>query len=349
MGVWSQTGDRLVVASRDHVVRVFDGPAVLADVACGRPSPPEYELACPGVGWSVLDVDMSPASNSIVASSWSSYLQIFRLQDDGRVASSLVNLAPAVRARCCFAVRFSGSGARLVCATNAGGALCVFDTTRGVAGRVMAAHVGDVNTADWADEARENVIISGGDDAMAYVWDLRVEGRVAALVGHTHGIVHAAARGDGRHVLTNAKDQRIKVWDLRRVTSQPVRSHAAIAEVTRRLRRTLWDYRSGASPQHMWHPNDGSLLTLTGHSVLFTLTRARFSPLESTGGRYVYAGGAGGRVTVWNMKDGLEARQLRGHAECVRDVAWHPTAPVLVSTSWDRTVRAWRAPMPPAQ
>ena len=37
------------------------------------------------------------------------------------------------------------------------------------------------------------------------------------LVGHTEGLTHLHSRGDGRHVLSNAKDQTAKLWDLRAV------------------------------------------------------------------------------------------------------------------------------------
>jgi DDB1- and CUL4-associated factor 11 len=40
-----------------------------------------------------------------------------------------------------------------------------------------------------------------------------------ALVGHTEGVTHVSARGDGRHILSNGKDSTLRVWDVRKMRS----------------------------------------------------------------------------------------------------------------------------------
>ena len=39
------------------------------------------------------------------------------------------------------------------------------------------------------------------------------------LVGHTEGITYVSSKGDGRYVISNGKDQAIRLWDLRRMRS----------------------------------------------------------------------------------------------------------------------------------
>jgi WD repeat-containing protein 23 len=39
------------------------------------------------------------------------------------------------------------------------------------------------------------------------------------LVGHTEGITNVAAKGDGRYVISNGKDQALRLWDLRKMHS----------------------------------------------------------------------------------------------------------------------------------
>lgn len=39
------------------------------------------------------------------------------------------------------------------------------------------------------------------------------------LVGHTEGITHVSSKGDGRYVISNGKDQALRLWDLRRMRS----------------------------------------------------------------------------------------------------------------------------------
>jgi len=46
------------------------------------------------------------------------------------------------------------------------------------------------------------------------------------------------------------------------------------------------------------HPDDCSVMTYRGHSVLRTLIRCHFSPMETTGAQYIYSGSADGRIHV---------------------------------------------------
>lgn len=38
------------------------------------------------------------------------------------------------------------------------------------------------------------------------------------LLGHTEGVTHVSARGDGIHLISNAKDSTVRLWDLRMMT-----------------------------------------------------------------------------------------------------------------------------------
>ena len=46
------------------------------------------------------------------------------------------------------------------------------------------------------------------------------------------------------------------------------------------------------------HPNDCSVMSYRGHTVLRTLIRCHFSPAETTGSQYIYSGSADGVVHV---------------------------------------------------
>jgi hypothetical protein len=40
-----------------------------------------------------------------------------------------------------------------------------------------------------------------------------------AFVGHTEGVTFVSSKGDGRYVISNGKDQVLKLWDLRKMRS----------------------------------------------------------------------------------------------------------------------------------
>jgi DDB1- and CUL4-associated factor 11 len=106
-----------------------------------------------------------------------------------------------------------------------------------------------------------------------------------------------------------------------------------------------YDYRWSSYPYAecaVRRDADASLLALRGHDVASTLIRAHWSPLATTGGRYVYSGSACGKVFIFDALTGHVAHELEGARGTVRDVAWHPTQPRLVCVSWDGTIREWR-------
>lgn len=74
-------------------------------------------------------------------------------------------------------------------------------------------------------------------------------------------------------------------------------------------------------------------MTYRGHRVARTLIRAKFSPPETTGNRYIYSGCATGRVIIYDSLTGEMVQNVKGHSDLVRDVSWHPQRPEIVTAS----------------
>lgn len=127
------------------------------------------------------------------------------------------------------------------------------------------------------------------------------------------------------------------------------------------------------APKRLAHPRDCSVMTYRGHSVLRTLIRCHFSPVESTGQSYIYSGSADGLIHIWSLDGrvvqvlnraesvplrnarggfndpsavepagtarrhrlGADAYEMGGLNWTVRDVAWHGYEPTLMSTCWE--------------
>ena len=87
----------------------------------------------------------------------------------------------------------------------------------------ISGHTDDVNSCCWADTASGNVLISASDDTFVKVWDRRSLAATrkpsGVLIGHTEGITYVSAKGDGRYVISNGKDQILRLWDLRMMRS----------------------------------------------------------------------------------------------------------------------------------
>jgi WD repeat-containing protein 23 len=180
------------------------------------------------------------------------------------------------------------------------------------------------------------------------------DGREAgAFVGHTEGLTYVDSKGDGRYVLSNGKDQTMKLWDLRKMMTTAKFDHISNSRVG-----TGFDYRYMSYPDDVYepHPDDCSVVTFRGHSVLRTLIRCHFSPPNSTNSRYVYSGSQDGKVYVYNLDATIagvidvtkasinsrpRSREMFANAygmklgdgvdwkTCVRDASWHPSAPLI--------------------
>ncbi|EEF37615.1 LEC14B protein, putative [Ricinus communis] len=200
----------------------------------------------------------------------------------------------------------------------------------------------DVNTVCFADESG-HLIYSGSDDNLCKVWDRRcfiARGKPAGvLVGHLEGITFLDSRGDGRYLISNGKDQTIKLWDIRKMASN--------ATCNAGLRNYEWDYRWMDYPpqaKDLKHPGDQSVATYSGHSVLRTLIRCYFSPTYSTGQKYIYTGSHDSCVYIYDLVTGAQVGVLKHHKSPVRDCSWHPDYPMLISSSWDGDVVKWEFP-----
>ncbi|KDP21531.1 hypothetical protein JCGZ_22002 [Jatropha curcas] len=301
--------------------------------------------------WTVTDTSLSPDQRYLVYASMSPIVHIvdigssateslanitdihdgldFSADDDGGYSFGI------------FSVKFSTDGRELV-AGSSDDSIYVYDLEANKLSLRISAHASDVNTVCFADESG-HLIYSGSDDNLCKVWDRRcfiARGKPAGvLMGHLEGITFLDSRGDGRYLITNGKDQTIKLWDIRKMASN--------ATCNLGLRNYEWDYRWMDYPpqaRDLKHPGDQSVATYRGHSVLRTLIRCYFSPAYSTGQKYIYTGSHDSCIYVYDLVTGDQVAVLKHHKSPVRDCSWHPYYPMLVSSSWDGDIVKWEFP-----
>ena len=46
-------------------------------------------------------------------------------------------------------------------------------------------------------------------------------------------------------------------------------------------------------------------------------------------------------IKIWNLENGLQIKELKGHSDYINSVAFSPDGKTLVSGSSDRTIRIW--------
>ncbi|KAJ7597418.1 WD40 repeat-like protein [Mycena floridula] len=370
-GQFSKDSSFYYTCAQDFRLHIYDTTVPLGLV----PGPRDPDLrtimtvkrriqASPG-RWTVTDSHLSPDNQRLVYSSIASTAYITSTVENSPVQLPIPFADPLRRGQSMqesFAIwscRFSADGNEVIA-----GAGSVYDLLANKRTVKIPAHRDDINSCCWADSASGNVLVSASDDSFLKVWDRRSLGGSnrpsGVLVGHTEGITNVSAKGDGRYLISNGKDQALRLWDLRKM-----RSSTEFDEIKNENYGVRgFDYRYFRYPQlkRAAHPQDCSVMTYRGHSVLRTLIRCYFSPAETTGSQYIYSGSADGRIhlqllTVCRL-DGRIVQEIdrsetlpisfdpsapdldrlsdsQHENVCVRDLSWHSQEPYLLSAAWN--------------
>ncbi|KAF2674550.1 WD40 repeat-like protein [Microthyrium microscopicum] len=360
-GQFSADGTFFFSCSQDFKVRMYD---------TSNPYDWKYykSLDMPYGQWTLTDASLSPDNRHLVYSSMTHMVCLASVDRDAESTPQPLDLSrfgSGVPRRhrdygrwfSVYSVRFSGDGREIVAGTG-DNSVYVFDIERNQSILQIQAHHDDVNAVCYGDSTSPHILYSGSDDCTVKVWDRRSlsDGRPAGVfLGHVEGVTYVDSKDDGRHLLSNSKDQTCKLWDIRKCTSpESARSVDSTAY------SQSWDYRSGDYDLTNWqpHPKDSSLVTFRGHRVERTLIRCHFAPQGSADGRYVYSGSQDGKVYVWNM-DATLAKTIDvgkateflkdredddddhsyhwggGYHTVIRDVSWHPNVPMIAATAWN--------------
>ncbi|KAK5976010.1 DDB1- and CUL4-associated factor 11 [Trichostrongylus colubriformis] len=345
-------GTELVVSSQDEFIRFFEqrGPRDRYQL--------KNAIRVPITTWSILDVAVNRQGDALCYGTWKDSVFFARLSEctaDNPTGASWTELpVPSQDASMAiFSLRFSRRGHEVLC----GGSdrnLHIYDL--GSMSRVVTipdAHADDINAVCYGD-TDSNLLYSGGDDGLVKVYDRRAFGEldyqpVGVFAGHRDGITYIDARGDDRYLLSNSKDQTIKLWDLRRFSNEET-----VRKTVNCVRQQSWDYRWQPAPPCSLSPlkGDTSVITLRGHSVLHTLVRAKFSP-SRTGKQFIYTGCARGEVVIYDLLANSSSspsesssspvcRRLPGHVAVVRDVDWNPSSNEIATCAWDGVTAIWK-------
>ncbi|KKZ60406.1 hypothetical protein EMCG_00692 [[Emmonsia] crescens] len=358
-GSFSDDGNFFFSCAQDFKVRMYD-----------TSNPLEWRwyktVKYPFGQWTLTDASLSPDNKYLAYSSIRSIVCLAATDPSSDSEPTLLDFANRSGSPLSgsgfgiWSIRFSGDGRELVAGTS-NQSVVVYDIESRTPILTLENHADDVNAVCFGDKSSPHILYSGSDDTTIKVWDRRSmgDGRAAGcFLGHSEGITYVDSKGDGRYVLSNGKDQSMKLWDLRKMMTS-----AKLDTIDLNSFSTGFDYRymSISDADYRPHPHDCSVVTFRGHRVLKTLIRCHFSPDTSTNSRYVYSGSSDGRVFIYNLdatvagiidvgeasfnsrqrdSDMFHPAYRMGRSEiewgtCVRDASWHPNAPVIAATSWN--------------
>ena len=241
-------------------------------------------------------------------------------------------------------------GARVACATlhKASNILCVGLST-GVFGLYEMPTCTHVHTLSISSHNLDTVAINADSAWLAFgsrklgqllVWEWRSETYVLKQQGHFYDLNASAYSPDGTMIATGGDDGKVKMWN----------TVSGFCFVT-------FDKHAGAVTDLCFVRNGNAVLSasLDGTVRAFDLVRYRnfrtmttpdpvqFMSLAVDGSGDVVCAGAmePADIYVWSLQTGRLLDVLSGHEGPVSCLGFSPSAPVLASGSWDKTLRLW--------
>lgn len=253
---------------------------------------------------------------------------------------------------CC--VRYSWDGKYL--ATGSNRAAHIFDSDTGhlvgTFGRDDAADQTDLSAPGQDSYVRAvcfspngNWLVTGAEDHVVKVWDVRLRKVEHVLAGHGTDIYSVDVSANSEFIISGSGDKKAKLWSLETgklkrtlggengptdgitsVSVSPTSQHVAAGSLDKIVR--VWDVESGRL-----------LRQFEGHRD--SVYSVAFSP----DGRLVLSGSLDKTLKLWDLAVSQSSNQCRlsfpGHKDFVLSVAFSPNGKWLISGSKDRSVQFW--------
>ena len=172
------------------------------------------------------------------------------------------------------------------------------------------------------------------------VWEWQSESYILKQQGHFDSMNALVYSPDGQRIITTADDGKIKVWDTQSgfciVTFTEHSSGVTACEFAKRGNVLFSSSLDGSI--RAW-----DLIRYRNFRTFTAPTRLSFSSVAvDPSGEVVCAGSLDSLdIHIWSVQTGQLLDQLSGHEGPVASLAFAPSGDIVVSGSWDHTVRIW--------
>jgi WD40 repeat protein len=214
---------------------------------------------------------------------------------------------------------------------------------------LLAGHQATVRTVCFSPQDDRTLLSGGIVDCDIKVWNTEVGSCVQRLQGHQGAVYSISASGDGKFFVSVGTDRKIFIWDLRTRRQALVLNAESFAEINAVALNCTYNHvkyqgkvqstQKLAAVGHcdglvsLWDITGGKLFT----KFLYHSTECRsveFSPDAN----WLVSASFDSSIGIVDLNS-TQTYKLEQHQDRVVCARWHPSLPVLLSTSADKTVR----------
>ncbi|OQR73303.1 pleiotropic regulator 1-like [Tropilaelaps mercedesae] len=151
----------------------------------------------------------------------------------------------------------------------------------------------------------DNVIVTGGRDSTARVWDMRTKANIHVLSGHTNTVASVLVQATEPQVVSGSHDSTIRLWDIVAGKTRVTLTHHKKSVRALVLHPKLNMFASGAPDNiKQWMCPDGKFIqNLSGHNTIVNC-------LAMNEDGVLVSGGDNGSLQFWDWKTGYNFQKL---------------------------------------
>ncbi|OLL21793.1 Periodic tryptophan protein 2 [Neolecta irregularis DAH-3] len=245
---------------------------------------------------------------------------------------------------------FQQTGAKVRCAAfHLASNVLVVGFSTGLFGLYELPSFTVIHTLSISQNDIDNVVINKTGEWLAFgssklgqllVWEWQSESYILKQQGHFDAMNALAYSNDGQRIVTASDDGKLKLWDTRSgFCIVTFTEHTAGIEAVEFAKRgTIMFSASLDGSLRAW-----DLIRYRNFRTFTATSRLQFSCLAvDPSGEVVCAGSIDSfDIHIWSVQTGQLLDRLAGHEGPVSSLSFSQAGGMLVSGSWDRSIRVW--------